>query len=500
MSVRLLLRGGARLGAGQAVAQSCGLARNVILARLISPENFGVAAAFAMTYSLLDMMSQLAPDVQVVQAAEGEREEFQATAQAMHALRGLTVAAALLAIARPAARLFGAPQAAWAFLALAVLPLLRGLVHMDLNRAQRHLDFVPAVRAEVASNAVSLLAALPLALWRRDYSAMLFLLLLQAAVYLTVSHFGAQRRYAWRWERAAVRRILHFGWPLVVNGLLMYGIFQGDRLVIGAAPRLFGGNQYTLAGLGVYSAAVTLALAPFVFLSNSAGQLFLPWLSRAADDAEEFRRRYDACGLALAVLAAATALPMIAAAAWLVRTVYGARYAEAAMVLAGLAAMFGLRLLRVPPTLAAMAQGDTRNAMWSNLARSLALAVVALAAAVNAPLAYLPLCGVAGECVALWMSCRRLYQRQGVASEITVRVLPLYAAGLALAAGLAALGKGGGLLEALVDATGCAALTLGAMLYWLPELRSGASDLLASMAGRGEVLGQAEALVRTQEG
>ncbi|MDR3762504.1 MAG: oligosaccharide flippase family protein [Acidobacteriota bacterium] len=486
MSGRRLLQGGVRLGLGQGVAQGCALGRNVILARLISPENFGIAAAFAMTYALLDMMSQLAADVQMVQADDGEREGFQATAQAVQALRGLGIAMALVLLARPVAGLFGAPQAVWAFAALAGLPLLRGVTHLDLYRAQRHLDFAPAVRTEIAANAASLLAALPLALWRRDYSAMLGLLLLQAAVYTAASHWRAQRRYRWAWEKEVVRRIAAFGWPLVINGLLMYGIFQSDRLVIGAAPRMLAGNRYTLAGLGTYSAAFALAMALFVLLSNGAGQLFLPWLARAAAQREEFLRRYGTVCHAATVVAVVAALPLIALGPWVVRAVYGARYAAAGAVLAGLAAMFGLRLMRVPPTLAAMAMGDTKNAMWSNLARSAALLAVLGAAARNAPLAYLPLCGVAGEALALWVSIRRLRRRQGIGSESLVRALPVTVAGALLAAWPMAAGHAMEFSQSLAAAVGSTALTVAALTWLLPQMKYEMSEVAEVLLRRGE--------------
>ena len=463
-------RGGLHLGLGQAVAQACAFLRNVLLARIISPENFGIAAAFAMTYALLDMMSQLAPDVQLVQAADGDRPEFQSTAQAVQALRGVLLAVVLLLVAHPVARLFGAPQMAWAFATLALLPLARGLVHLDLNRGQREMDFHVAVRAEVASNLASLAATLPLALWQRDASAMLYLLLLQAVVYVAASHWRAQRRYTWNWDRAVVRRILTFGWPLLVNGLLMYGIFQGDRVAIGAAPRLFAANRYTLADLGVYSAAFGLAMALFLLLSNVAGQLFLPLLARAVKVPEEFCRRYDACCHSMTALAVVVVLPLIASATWTVRAVYGLRYSAGGAILAGLAAMFGLRLMRVPATLAAMAYGDTRNAMWSNLARSAALVGVVAAAAGNAPLAYLPLCGIAGEAVALWVSAHQLHERQGVSSVELWRALPVVIAGTMLAAVLALLAGEGDLPRVLAVASASVAMTLGALLGVLPQM------------------------------
>jgi O-antigen/teichoic acid export membrane protein len=228
MTTASVLKGGVKLSVGQIVVQACTFLRSVVLGRLMSPANFGIAATFAMTFYLLDMISNLAADTLLIQAKEGDHPSFENTAHLWQAARGLANAAVLLIMGGTTSHLFGDPQAKWAFQVLALVPLISGFTHFDKNRVQRDMKFGPIVLVDVSSNVLMTLAAFPLALWLRDYSAMLWILIAQALCNTVGSHLVAERRYGWAWDRLYARQILAFGWPLLINGLLMFLIFQGD--------------------------------------------------------------------------------------------------------------------------------------------------------------------------------------------------------------------------------------------------------------------------------
>src|SRR5260370_14054025 len=67
-----ILRGGSLLAAGQVASQASSFIRNVIIARIISPADFGIAATFATTLSLMEMISYLAGEKLLVQSPDGD--------------------------------------------------------------------------------------------------------------------------------------------------------------------------------------------------------------------------------------------------------------------------------------------------------------------------------------------------------------------------------------------------------------------------------------------
>jgi acetyltransferase-like isoleucine patch superfamily enzyme/O-antigen/teichoic acid export membrane protein len=426
------------------------------------------------------MISNLAIESFLVQAKDGDDPRFEDTAHLVQAIRGVVNAALTFALAGPVAGLLGVPDATWAFRWLAAIPLVRGFAHLDMFRVHREMRFGPAVVVEVVSSIAITLAAWPLASWLRSYSAMLWILVAQAALYAIVSHVVAERRYRFAWVDAYARRSFSFGWPLLLNGLLMFVIFQGDLFVIGSAGRLFGWDGYPLQDIGVYAAAFSLTLAPALLVSRVFSSLLLPILSQAQTQPREFGRAYELAALVLSLVGGALALPFVVGGGWLVSLVFGADFAGASEFVGVLAAMQALRVIRVAPTLAAMARGDTQNSLVSNAVRTLALAGVLAVAAAGGSFLWIAAAGLAGEALALAACIVRLRQRHGLA--IAFCLTPALVAAAAIAAAFAIGERQGG--AAVFWATALVASLVAGMLAVFPRFREVSRALVLDGPGR----------------
>lgn len=398
-----VFKGAVILGSGQAFSYGCSFVRNVIVARVLTQADFGIAAAFAITVSMLETASNLSLDRLLVQSKDGEAPSFQATIQLVWTFRGLVNAAFVFALAWPIPHFFGIPEARWAFQWLAVIPLVRGFMHQDINRLQRRMKFAPVVIVEAIPQAIVVLAAWPVTVWLGDYSAVLWLLVAKTCLTVIVSHALAERRFTWAWRMDYIRQVINFSWPLLLNGLLLLGIMHGDRLILGAA--------YTMEDLAVYSVAGMLALTAWTFIMRIYCWIMLPLMSRVQQSSEEFNQLYTLCNQGLSVISSLFAGTFIIAGAPLIILVYGEKYSAAGSLIGWLAAAGALRMMRCAPTIAAMAKGDTRNLMISNIARSSGLGMVFIVAAMGSSLVWFAICAVAGEVLALLVSTSRLSYR-----------------------------------------------------------------------------------------
>lgn len=399
MSLRVkVMKGMGWLMGGRLIGHACSLARNILLARLIGPENLGVAATFVITLSFLEAISTLAVDRLLVQADDGDAERFQRTAQATQFLRGTALGLVLFGLSWSLASLFAAPQALPMYQAIALVPVLRGLFHLDTKRVQRDMRFDLDVKLEVVAQVAMLALVWPLCAWLGDYRAAAGLVLAGTSVQLITSHLLAQRRYGWAWDRAYTGRIVRFGWPLLVNGLLMFLILQGDTFVIGSAKKLLG-VPYTHADVGQFAAAAGLAMAIPAVIISIVRPVFLPLMARVQHDREQFAERAELCIQSIGLLAAVIGVATILASQVLVRLLYGADYGLAGTIVPWLFAMQSVRLLRAAPTLAAMARGDTVATMYANLIRVFGFAAVIYAASAHASLWKLAAIGCMAEVV-----------------------------------------------------------------------------------------------------
>lgn len=448
--LRRALRAASVVLSGQVASQGLGLARNVVLARLLGPAEMGVAATVGLLLSFLEALGETGTDRVLVQAEDGDDPRLQAAAHTAALLRGLGLAALALALGLPFARGFGVEAQAWGFGLVAAVLVARGAAHLDVRRLQRHFRFAPGTRVDVLASLAALGAAAPLALATRDFSAVLWALLVQAVTGTVLSHLAAERPWAASFDRARLRRLAAFGAPLALNGALFFAFLQGDRVLLAlSAP---------MAEVGRFGAAFALGVLPTVLLARVTQNLGLPFLAAARGPAE-LDRRARVLGAAVGGAAAAFGLGFCAAGGAVVATLYGEAFRPAPALTAAVAAGAVLRLLREAPVAAALARADPGSVLRSNVVRLLGLALGAGVVLVGGGAAAVVAAAAAGEATALVHAAGRM-RRHGLAPATVLA--PAVPAVLALAGG-AALALG-------AVATG-AVLGVGAAVVAAADLR-----------------------------
>lgn len=403
MTQRRLVSGGVWLSAGNGFAAILGFLRNIAIARLVSVEDFGVVVLLALTLSALETISNLAIDRLLVQAPDGNDEHLQATAHAIQVVRGVIGGVVVFTTAALIALLFKIPHAAWAFQALALAPVIRSIAHLDSIRVQRELHFQPTFWVLTLPPLLSLVLAIPLAYWLRDYSAIVWATLGQSLAHTAATHLLAERPYRWAWDRAVATRILSFGWPLLANGLLMFVIFQGDKALVAVA--------FNTETVGWYGAAFMLSMAPAMMITSVMQSLLLPLLSRAQNLPDEFSRRYEqtvqAClgaGLLLAVLFCVLGPQLLTA-------FFGESFRPGADVVVLLGLAQGIRVAKAGQFVCSVALAYTKDPLFGNLARGAAFMVAIWLVGIGfGPLAVAAV-GVLGEIAAYIIAATLLVRR-----------------------------------------------------------------------------------------
>lgn len=359
-----MLRKALLILSGNAATSLFLLVRNLIIARMIPVADYGVAATFALVMGVVEMASALGLQQQIIQAKEGDDPHFQAALQGFQVLRGCAAGVALLAVAGPFARFLGVPEVAWAYQLLAVVPVLNALQHFDIHRLNRQMRFGPLMLTGTLPAMVTLALAWPLSLWFGNWQAMLWSVAIQAAIATITSHLMAERPYRLVWDRAIIAGSLRFGWPLLINAILMFLVFQGDKLIVS--------RELGMEAMAIFAMGMTLTLTPTLILAKSAGNLFLPRLSRTAQT-PDFALKAQQSLQAVSFSALLFALLVLLVGGPVVHMLLGEKYAALLPLLIWLALGQALRVMKAGPALVALAAGHTANAMIANLVRAMAL-------------------------------------------------------------------------------------------------------------------------------
>jgi O-antigen/teichoic acid export membrane protein len=384
-----LLKGGAVLTGGNVVSAVASFARNLIVANFVSVGDFGIASTFAITLSLIEMTSNLAVDRIVVQATDGDSPEMIGTAHAFQVLRGAIGAVAMFALAYPIATIFQIPDLTWAFRVLALVPLIRGFSHLDLARCQRKMNFLPSMLSNTVSQLTTLAISVPLLLYIPDFRSMLVLIVVQISVAMIVSHVMAERKYEWAWNKRIVRRIIKFGSPLLLDGFIIFGIYQGDKAIIG--------YFYDVESLGFYSVALMIAMTPGMFLDNIIRTTVFPILSASNGDAEQFQERSNYV-IQLHLLAGTLyAALLVLTGPFILKTFFEERYMVSTTLLPWLSVLQAIRIMKSAANSIAIAKEKTTNPLYGNLFRLVFLGVACCIASLGGPLENIAIAATVGE-------------------------------------------------------------------------------------------------------
>lgn len=462
---RRVIGQGALLSAGFGLSQVFSFARNALLGYWLTKGDFGIAITITLALQLLETLSDLGADRLIVQAENGEDAGLVATLHATLIARGLATALVLYLVAAPAAAFFGVAEAQWAFEVAALVPAIKGFLHLDNRLQQRRLDNRPFMLVEVLPQAAALALTLPALHVVPDYAAVVVLALAQALLAVATSHLIAGRPYRVGWDGVILDRLVRFGWPIWLSAIPLIAVYQGDRLIVG---KVFG--MEALAG---YSAAFMITMVPGLLAAKVGNALLLPVLSACRHEPGELLRRLRLLSEAAVVFAAIFLAGFLLAGGRVLPWAFGPQYKGLDVLVAWLALMWALRIIQVVPGMALLAAGDTRPLLVAGCIRAAALPLALAAALGHGSITATAAAGCVGEIASLvYVAVRAANGCPGFSSALLGRTLflcpALTLAGCALALAPASYGTIVALALALATTTAIAGLAL----VVLPGLRA----------------------------
>ncbi len=374
-------------------AQISALLRYVVLARLLGPTEFGIAATLILTAAFFESVSDTGADRFLIQDKDGDQPTMIGLVQCVQILRGVLIATGLALSAGLAAALFRQPELQVSLVALAAAPLIAAFAHLDLRRVQRHGDFRPESWSMLIAEPLALITTAIAAWIVKDHTAVIYGLVARSVAMVAVSHFTARRPYRLNWNLAHAKTFGTFAAPLALNGVLLFFGAQGDRVVVSS------GLGVTV--LGYYSAVLMLIYYPAAMAGRFLASLHLPELSRVKADPEKYDHMQRLLSTRALLVGAVMMLGYGALGPYLAPLIYGAGFAQPLQIFALLAALQCARFVRVWPTSISLSLGASSQILTTNFLRLLSLPVAVAAVATTQSIELVILTFVGGEFLAL---------------------------------------------------------------------------------------------------
>lgn len=350
-------------------------ARNVALAHLIAPAEFGLAISLSIVIGMLEVLTDFGLPIFAVRkdagvdplaksAGRDAETAMMGTLQGLALFRASLLAVVLIAASPWIAAAFHASDSAPVYALLGLIVFVRGFENFGVKAAMRAFVFWREAIVVTAAQVAGLAVTVAVAALSGGFSCMLWGMLATAVTTVALSHVLSPQPYRLHWNREAAREASVFGRPLLVNGVAV-SLNLSDRLLVGSVlgPGL----------LALYNVAYGTAQLPRTVLAKFLTSAFLPLFVRHREGDADTSALYDTWAWCLSCLAFAYGLGLSLLGDHVLAFVFGETYRPSRlfMCLAGLSLC--VKFLMLLPVPAAYAVGNTRLVAFGSILSALSV-------------------------------------------------------------------------------------------------------------------------------
>jgi len=278
------VRGAAVTMAAQGARFFLQMGSTVVLARLLTPQDFGLIAMVTAVTGFVMMFKDMGLSMATVQRAEVNHAQI-STLFWINVAVSLAIMLLTTALAPAIAWFYGEPRLTWITLALAGAFIFGGFTVQHQALLRRHMRFGALALVQIISMSVGVAAAIITALYGAGYWSLVVMQLATAISIAVGVWIASEWHPGWpRWG-SGVGSMLAFGRDITGFHIINYFARNSDKILVG---------RFCSSGiLGLYSKAYNLLMLPISQICGPLTSVAVPALSRIQDDPKRYTSYYS---------------------------------------------------------------------------------------------------------------------------------------------------------------------------------------------------------------
>jgi len=254
--------------------------RIIILARLLSPEAFGLVGIALVVMELLKTLTHFGFGDALIQR-KGDIKNYLDTVWIMSVIRGLILAGIIVGIAPFTASYFNAPEAKSITQAMAAVLVLNGFISSGVIYFYKEMEVQKRFIWDMSTMLTDLAVTISLAFVLRSAWALVIGSVASAIVATVVSFVMHPYRPKLRFEILKAKELFNFGWWSLLFSAVTYVFLNVDTVFIG---RLLG-----VVTLGLYTMAHRIGDLMGQELALVSSAVVFPTYSKLQDNISNLR-------------------------------------------------------------------------------------------------------------------------------------------------------------------------------------------------------------------
>ena len=278
-----VLKGGFWVFFLRIVNRGFGLIRLIILARILSPSDFGLMGIALLTMSTLETFSQTGFQAALIQKKE-DIESYLNSAWTVLIFRGFVLFFILYFIAPYAAVFFNAPEAKSIIRVIGFAILFSAFTNIGVTYFQKELEFNKEFIYKFSGTLADFIVAVTAVLILKNVWALVFGLLAGNVTRCIVSYLIHPYRPHLSLDLGKAKELFGFGKWIMGSSIMIFLITQGDDIFVG---KLLG-----TTALGFYQLAYRISNMPATEITQVVSQVTFPAYSKLQDNIPKLREAY----------------------------------------------------------------------------------------------------------------------------------------------------------------------------------------------------------------
>ena len=265
----------------QLVSRGIRFIRTIVLARLLSPNDFGLMGIAFLVLSALETFSQTGFNRALIQKKK-KIEGYLDTAWTVQFLRGLILFLILFLTAPIAADFFHQPAAVLLIRIISFSELFKGLTNVRVVYFQKRLEFQKQFIYQLSGDIFDFVVVIFLVFISPHAWILAFGLAAGDFVRMVVSYIIDPYRPLLAFGQGQFREMFAFGKFIFAQSIILFFITRGDEVLVG---RLLGATV-----LGLYQMGYNLANIGATEITHVVSQVSFPLYSHLQDNQRRLKR------------------------------------------------------------------------------------------------------------------------------------------------------------------------------------------------------------------
>lgn len=266
---------------GQGIYRSLTLIKLVVLARILSPEDFGVFGLALLSLSTLDVFSKFGFQEKLIRD-QGSIESQINTVWTLSLLRGFVLGAVLFLAAPAIASFFDNEKISYILRILSISPLISGALNPRIVYLSKNLEFKKLTLYNFSGTIVDFSVSVLVAIFTKSVIALVLGTISGQVVRLILSHILFTSRLKLEISSDVFKSIYNFGKWVWWGNLLVFLSTQGDDIFVG---KVLGTTM-----VGFYQMAYKISSLVLTEITTVVKKVLYPVYSKYQDDNSILRK------------------------------------------------------------------------------------------------------------------------------------------------------------------------------------------------------------------